>query len=150
MDKHPQFTVYVNGSFAPAADGEIEFFDVGTTGDANRRYTYNVPNPSDPVDPSEINNNPVPLDGYGRSTVPIFLVGTYNTVIRDSEGNQLDTVDNVEGSGCRWVECHFLLPITVAKIRCLIAFCICINISNNKLVFCSTWLFILNNLTQEL
>ena len=99
VDTHPQFTVYVNGSFAPAADGEIEFFNVGTTGAANRRDTYNVPSPSDPVDPSEINPNPVPLDGYGRSTVPIFLVGTYNTVIRDSEGNQLDTVDNVEGSG---------------------------------------------------
>ena len=103
VDTHPQFTVYVNGSFAPAADGEIEFFNVGTTGAANRRDTYNVPSPSDPVDPSEINPNPVPLDGYGRSTVPIFLVGTYNTVIRDSEGNQLDTVDNVEGSGVQGV-----------------------------------------------
>lgn len=99
VNTHPQFTVVTNGSFAPASDGEIEFFTVGNTGAGNRKDTYNVPNPSTPADPSEINPNPVPLDGYGRSTVPIFLQGSYNTVIRDSEGNQIDTSDNVSGFG---------------------------------------------------
>ena len=99
VNTHPQFTVYSGGSFAPASDGEVEFFDAGTTGDANRRDTYNTPTPSDPPDPSEINANPVPLDGYGRTTVPVFLIGSYNTVIRDSAGNQLDTVDDVVGYG---------------------------------------------------
>jgi len=99
VNTHPQFTVLTNGSFAPASDGEIEFFTVGNTGAGNRKDTYNVPNPSTPPDASEKNPNPVPLDDYGRSTVPIFLQGSYNTVIRDAEGNQIDTSDNVSGFG---------------------------------------------------
>jgi hypothetical protein len=90
-DTHPQFTVFVNGSFAPAADGEVEFFTVGNTGIGNRKDTYSDPALTIP------NPNPVPLDGFGRSINPIFLLGSYNTVIRDSEGNQLDEVDNVSG-----------------------------------------------------
>lgn len=92
-DTHPQFTVFepTTGSFAPAADGEIEFFEVGTTGSGNRKDTF-----SDP-DLTVVNPNPIDLDGFGRSINPIFLDGTYNTVIRDFEGNQLDQVDNVSG-----------------------------------------------------
>jgi hypothetical protein len=98
-DQHPQFTVFVNGVFSPASDGEVEFFTVGNTGESNRKNTFNTPNPSTPPLTSEINQNPVPLDGEGKTTVPVFLEGTYNTIIRDKAGNQLDQVDNVTGLG---------------------------------------------------
>ena len=98
-DQHPQFTVFVNGVFSPASDGEVEFFTVGNTGESNRKNTFNTPNPSTPPLTSEINQNPVPLDGEGRTTVPVFLEGTYNTIIRDKAGNQIDQVDNVTGLG---------------------------------------------------
>jgi hypothetical protein len=92
VDTHPQFTIVKNGSFAPNADGEIEFFTVGNTGDSNRKNTFSDPDLTIP------NPNPVPLDGNGRSVNPIFLDGSYNTVIRDSAGVQQDEVDNVSGS----------------------------------------------------
>lgn len=90
-DTHPQFTVFVQGSFAPNVDGEIEFFEEGTTGLSNRKDTY-----AD-EDLTIVNPNPMPLDGFGRSINPIFLDGSYNTVIRDVNGVQQDQVDNVQG-----------------------------------------------------
>jgi hypothetical protein len=94
-DQHPQFTVFVNGVFSPAADGEVEFFTVGNTGAGNRKDTF-----SDP-DLTVVNPNPMPLDSFGRSINPIFLEGTYNTIIRGRIDNilvQQDEVDNVSGS----------------------------------------------------
>jgi hypothetical protein len=108
-DMHPQFLVYTNGILAPAADGEVEFFTQGNTGDANRKDTYQN------ADKSTVNANPVPLDSEGRSTVPIFLDGTYNTVIRDSEGNQIDQVDWVTGFGSDGVP--LIVVSTVAALR---------------------------------
>lgn len=87
-DLHPQFLV--NGS--PASNGSVEFFNVGTTGTSNRRDTF-----SDP-ELTILNSNPVNLDENGRSVSPIFLSGTYNTVIRDANGVQIDVVDNVASS----------------------------------------------------
>ena len=69
-DTHPQFTVFVQGSFAPNVDGEIEFFEAGTTGVSNRKDTY-----AD-EDLTIVNPNPMPLDGFGRSVNPIFLDGS--------------------------------------------------------------------------
>jgi len=92
-DQHPQFTVFDadSGNFAPNADGEVEFFTVGNTGVANRKDTYSDPALTTP------NPNPVPLDDFGRSIVPIFLKGSYNTIIRDKDDVQQDQVDNVSG-----------------------------------------------------
>jgi len=94
-DTHPQFTIFVNGVFSPAADGEVEFFTVGNTGAGNRKDTF-----SDP-DLTVVNPNPMPLDSFGRSINDIFLEGTYNTIIRGRIDNilvQQDEVDNVSGS----------------------------------------------------
>jgi len=91
VDTHPQFTVVKNGSFAPNADGQVEFFEVGLTGDVNRRDTY-----SDAA-LTTVNPNPMTLDGNGRTVNPVFLSGNYNTVIRDVNGVQQDSVDNVQG-----------------------------------------------------
>jgi len=86
-DQHPQFSDS-NGS--PLANGEIEFFDEGTTGSVNRKKTF-----SDKA-LTTANPNPIALDGNGRSVNPIFLgAGFYNTIIRDRNGVQIDQVDSV-------------------------------------------------------
>lgn len=87
-DQHPQF---LDDNGDPLADGSIEFFTVGNTGPSNRKETF-----SD-VDLTVPNDNPIPLDGSGRSVNPIFLDGSYNTIIRDSSLVIIDTVDNVAG-----------------------------------------------------
>jgi len=92
-DTHPQFTTFDStGGFAPNAGGEIEFFDVGTTGAGNRKDTF-----SDPA-LTIVNPNPLDLDGEGRTINPVFLDGTYNTIIRDAQGVQQDQVDDVTGN----------------------------------------------------
>ena len=82
---------YFDDNGDPLAEGSIEFFEPGTTGNSNRKDTY-----SD-VDLTAENPNPVPLDSNGRPSFRIYLDGTYNTVIRDANGVQVDTVDNVIG-----------------------------------------------------
>jgi hypothetical protein len=99
VDTNPQLTLVKNGSFAPNADGEVEFFSVGNTGDSNRKDTYNVPNPDATPTVAQTNPNPVPLDGNGRLKFDVFLNGNYNTVTRDKDGNQVSAKDNVQGSG---------------------------------------------------
>lgn len=92
-DQHPQFTVFTStGGFAPNAGGSVEYFTVGNTGDANRKDTF-----SD-IDLTIVNANPLALDGNGRTVTAVFLNGSYNTVIKNSEGVQQDQVDNVTGS----------------------------------------------------
>ena len=88
-DQHPQFS---DSNGVPLAGGEIEFFTVGNTGAGNRKNTFSdsaltTPNP-----------NPISLDGSGRSVNAIFLDGSYNTIIRDSDLVQIDQVDNVAGT----------------------------------------------------
>jgi len=87
-DQHPQFS---DSNGVPLADGEIEFFIVGTTGVGNRKNTFSDVGLTTP------NPNPISLDGSGRSINPIFLDGTYNTIIRDTDLVQIDQVDNVSG-----------------------------------------------------
>lgn len=84
-DQHPKF--FVNG--APASNGSIEYFNVGTTGASNRRNTF-----SDSL-LTVINPNPIDLDENGRTKFSVFLRGEYNTVISDKNGVQIDQVDNV-------------------------------------------------------
>jgi len=99
-DQHPQFS---DSNGVPLAGGQIEFFIVGTTGVGNRKNTFSDVTLATP------NPNPISLDGNGRSINPIFLDGTYNTIIRDSDLVQIDQVDNVvgvsgaEGSGSQVV-----------------------------------------------
>ena len=85
-DQHPQFS---DSNGVPLADGQVEFFTVGNTGDGNRKDTYSDPELTTP------NTNPALLDGSGRSVSPIFLDGSYNTIIRDVNLVQIDQVDNV-------------------------------------------------------
>lgn len=62
----------------PLSDGgNLYFYDEGTT---NPRDTW-----SDPaLDVPHLNPNPVPLDASGRSTVAIWLDGSYSVELRDS------------------------------------------------------------------
>ncbi len=88
-DQHPQFS---DSNGVPLAGGQIEFFIVGTTGVGNRKNTFSDVTLATP------NPNPIDLDGNGRSINPIFLDGSYNTIIRDSDLVQIDQVDNVSGA----------------------------------------------------
>lgn len=112
VNTNPQFTINTGGNFAPNAGGEVEFFAVGTTGSSNRKDTYNTPTPDATPTTAQINPNPVPLDSYGRFSVPVFLDGSYNTVIRDSAGNQVDTKDNVVGEGSEGVSSIVVQDVT--------------------------------------
>ncbi len=115
VNTNPQFTINTGGNFAPNAGGEVEFFAVGTTGPSNRKDTYNTPTPDATPTTAQINPNPVPLDSYGRFSVDVYLDGSYNTVIRDKDGNQIDTKDNVSGFGAGGVSS--LVVLNVAALR---------------------------------
>jgi len=90
-NQHPQF---LDNNGNPLADGQVEFFTVGNTGDVNRKDTF-----SDPA-LSAANANPVTLDNAGRTVPPVFLNGLYNTIVRALINGvfvQIDQVDNVSG-----------------------------------------------------
>jgi hypothetical protein len=96
-DQHPQFLKWnaTTQTLAPVSGGTVEFTDEGTVGASNYRDTYF----QEPFTVGNVNANPLSLDANGRTVQPVYLVGTYNTVIKDSDGVQVDAVDGVQPVG---------------------------------------------------
>jgi len=88
-DQNPQWTVFTNGSFGPAAGGTIEFFENGGTSTQKPTYfqePFTVPNQ---------NANPLSLGSNGRPVQEVFLDGEYTYQVKAANGDVIDTVDNV-------------------------------------------------------
>lgn len=67
-----------------AAAGSLTFYERGT---ATEKDTWNSP------EQTVLNDNPITLDGSGRSPVPIFLDGEYTVALRDAVGAVVWTRD---------------------------------------------------------
>lgn len=80
---------YLDDDGKPLINGEIEFFESGST---TQKDTF-----AD-VGLSIKNANPVPLTAAGRQP-NIFFNGVGRAVLRDSLGNQIDEIDPVGGTG---------------------------------------------------
>jgi len=70
----------------PAAGGSVQFYEVGTTNEADTWSRYQQGD-------AYLNPNPVPLDSTGRLSVEVWGDGDYSVVVKNAEGETISDFD---------------------------------------------------------
>ncbi|QWP74609.1 hypothetical protein J5226_12955 [Lysobacter sp. K5869] len=86
----PLQTFFNQNSSAPAAGGEVRFYEAGTS---NPRAVYEGP------DLAVSNGSTITLDAAGRLAVDCWGSGAYRVRVLDANGSQIRDLDNIQPAG---------------------------------------------------